>query len=265
MSPTVEKDDPAQYQGRTLARPKVQGDYPTHIYLSFDIPPFFRTLVKEAQADLPELHSLLDSPSNNQPPTDQAELDTPKRDKEKETKLHVSLSRPLYLRADRKSAVEASLRDVVRTIKSFPLSFSTLSVFKNDDNTRTFLSIDVGAGFPELEVLTESLNKSLDKHHLPPYYTSPRFHTSIAWALLTPSSNPSSHLPKSTLIPSIQHDRSNKPDQKSFPSIEGIPPDLVKKLDEKFGDRIRKEGPWLVDEVVCSYKGMTEIARHVLG
>lgn len=65
----------------------------------------------------------------------------------------MSLSRPLYVRKDQRSALEAALRDAVGHTAPFELSFSALRVLRNDEQTRVFLGVDVAAGYPEVRAL----------------------------------------------------------------------------------------------------------------
>ena len=194
-----------------------------------------------------------------------------------------------------------SFRFVRRLSGRFPLSLSTLTTFNNDDLTRTFLSVNVGAGYPEvslspytrrvsssfspspfslcrsnyilnfssthlitqLQNLTERLNTLLTSLHLPPYYKTPLFHTSIAWALLEPrttvkpASSTSSSTTKSTpeLSTSATRALTEPPTSESnktttdFPRVARIPPSLLDSLEEEFGAAMRKESYWTVREM----------------
>lgn len=149
------------------------GDYPTHLYLSctspalrfspfagdnpqtvlltVDVPFCFRALVKHARSLVPELHSLIDRPTASSPPPSS---DSPRPDTSSKAlswlALHVSLSRPLYVRKEQRPKLEADLRDAVHQTPAFAISFSTLRVLRNDEQTRLFLGVDVAAGYPEV-------------------------------------------------------------------------------------------------------------------
>lgn len=73
--------------------------------------------------------------------------------------------------------------------------------------------------------LTTSINAVLSTFHLPPYYSPPRFHASVAWALLPPS------LPKG-----------------EFPFVEEIGAELMRELEDEFGRDVRRESEWKVGQ-----------------
>jgi U6 snRNA phosphodiesterase len=91
----------------------------------------------------------------------------------------------------------------------FKASFATFSELTNDEETRTFLTLEIGAGHNEvtfsnvkfgahfiivdlsfqLRALSEALTPTLHSFRQKEFYTDPRFHASIAWALLDVKSN----------------------------------------------------------------------------
>jgi len=66
----------------------------------------------------------------------------------------------------------------------FKASFATFSELTNDERTRTFLTLEVGAGHNELRALSDALTPTLRLFRQKEFYADPRFHASIAWALL---------------------------------------------------------------------------------
>jgi hypothetical protein len=88
-------------------------------------------------------------------------------------------------------------------------------VLTNDEKTRTFLCVEVGAGHKQasglltvmhrvfilISVQMQELSQSLSSHLASlrqlPYYSQPRFHISIAW-ILTPALTASNPPPDST-------------------------------------------------------------------
>lgn len=60
-------------------------------------------------------------------------------------------------------------------------SFANFTSLINEEGTRAFLAIQVGAGFDNLRRLTQSVDERLSSLHLPSYYDPPIFHASIAW------------------------------------------------------------------------------------
>lgn len=118
-----------------------------------DVHPSFHDLVDDARILVPELHSLIDpSPSTSSSRSSSPVPSSVLSLKKAKLKLHVSLSRPLYVRKDQRPSLEAALRDIVADTKAFQVSFSKLRVLRNDEQTRIFLGVDVAAGYPEVRV-----------------------------------------------------------------------------------------------------------------
>jgi hypothetical protein len=75
-----------------------------------------------------------------------------------------------------------------------------------------------------MKELTDAIDERLVSLRLPPYYESPRFHSSIAWSSITSTS-------------SIQP--SEPPIELPFDEI------ALEKMEKKFGDRVRDEVLWV--------------------
>jgi U6 snRNA phosphodiesterase len=154
--------------------------------------------------------------------------------------------------------------------QSFKASFATFSALNNDENTRTFLTLEVGAGhetvclspnfsanaitFPhssyfQLSILANSLNPVLSALRQQGYYSKPRFHASIAWGLLdslkgneaqssdsSPKTDLSTTLPKAPPSPSENVSAAKSEIETAlFPTIPCLPPSLIPNLIEKYG------------------------------
>ncbi|XP_065342572.1 U6 snRNA phosphodiesterase 1 isoform X1 [Cloeon dipterum] len=95
--------------------------------------------------------------------------------------LHVSLSRPLQLRHIWIAPLLADLRKRAAQLKQFEIMFGGVAVFVNDEQTRTFISVEaIGGGLEAACSLAEAAGA---EYRLPPYYESRHFHVSIGWAL----------------------------------------------------------------------------------
>ncbi|PWN92495.1 hypothetical protein FA10DRAFT_300974 [Acaromyces ingoldii] len=101
--------------------------------------------------------------------------------------LHVSLSRPILIRAHERD----TLVDVVRTAlshsqpgPSLDVAFARFAHFPSHDAKRTFWAVEVGQGWRELKTVTDALDKGLGASALKarPYHAQPRFHASFASA-----------------------------------------------------------------------------------
>ncbi len=181
----VPVDNPALHQGRVRTTPHVDGQWASHVYVALKLSrrSSLYTLLSEvidtARCDVPTLHGFWVA--------------------EKEAELHVSLSRPIFLRAhqreDLKCAVKGLANKTAPCVPSvdclciaeklirFTISFAALAALTNDEQTRTFLAVEVGAGHGELVRLSDGLKPLLRRLRQKEYYDAPRYHGSIAWAL----------------------------------------------------------------------------------
>jgi len=187
---------------------------------------------------------------------------------ESKEELHISLSRPIFLRAHQREELRKAVKEVAYTSKRFLASFSRLAVFCNDEKTRTFLSLEVGAGHDRLRAMSNGLIKLLTYLRQKEYYTEPRFHASIAWALLSSeidvseadSSNitsrdglsPDSVPRPNGDIPPFLGGNSTPPTEctsKTFPSTCRIPDSLVDRFEHEYGNELRRVGKLDIDRV----------------
>jgi len=162
--------------------------------------------------------------------------------------LHISLSRPIFLRAHQREELKRSVKNIAKAQKPFTLSFATLSALINDEKTRTFLTMVVGAGHHELRSLAGALAPALWAIRQQEYYVKPRFHASIAWALLLlPQDIPQSLESNldSICIHSAQSEDSTQSSTatlgdsaEAFPTISHLPPELITLLIERYSARL---------------------------
>ncbi|KAF5338919.1 hypothetical protein D9611_008678 [Ephemerocybe angulata] len=207
-------DNPALHQGRTRNVPHVEGQYAAHVYVSITLresSPLYQ-LVKDvfhdAKKQVPSLQEI-------------SKLDTGRYE------LHISLSRPIFLRAHQREELRQAVRNVTREQAPFTVSFASFSELVNDEKTRTFLAIEIGAGHNELKTLSDALAPALQAIRQKGYYEKPRFHASVAWALLTPSSNNGRDS-----LPRSESELSSETSE--FPTIDRLPETLLSTLDEKY-------------------------------
>ncbi|CAN6470942.1 unnamed protein product [Victoria cruziana] len=98
--------------------------------------------------------------------------------------FHISLSRTVPIRVHQIDSIVAMLRQKFQAQKRYWIEFNTWEVFVNDDQTRTFLSMEVGtAGLKEITRQIETVNDVYRLHNLPRFYENPRPHISLAWGL----------------------------------------------------------------------------------
>ncbi|KAJ7175395.1 U6 snRNA phosphodiesterase Usb1 [Mycena filopes] len=217
-------DDPALHQGRIRTVPHVDGQYATHIYASVALDrgsALFKLLCKiiaSAQKMTPTLHDFWSS------------------QKDSELELHISLSRPVYLRSHQREDMRRAVKRVAEKTLPFTASFAHISELVNDEATRIFLALEIGAGHHELTTLTNSLTPAIQAIRQQEFYSTPRFHASIGWALLGGSSPPQADSATYSTTPtSIEADSSNSAIVPIHPQITEFPPALIPALNERYG------------------------------
>lgn len=99
--------------------------------------------------------------------------------------------------------------------------------------------------------LSEALTPTLRALYQKEYYAQPRFHASIAWALL--NSPPERHL---TSVPEALSDVDatlskdpGKVNSQGFVTIREFPPALLANLTDELGEEVRRRGAFEVTEI----------------
>jgi len=95
--------------------------------------------------------------------------------------FHISLTKVLILKHHWINDLMSSMRNIFDTNTSFFLILEGLSVYVNEEKTRTFLSIDVTLGDGFLNEIVDQLDKCLSEWDLPSFYESRSFHSSLLW------------------------------------------------------------------------------------
>ncbi|BGP20052.1 hypothetical protein JCM10213_003564 [Rhodosporidiobolus nylandii] len=255
-APVRPTDSPDLHQGRKRTVPHERGQWASHVYLELEPSPAFRKLLKDAVAlstaspfgssaectSPSTIHSLLDGPSRpsltsssrpNAPADATALLSEPSAAGEA---LHLSLSRPLVVRTNQKGELRAGVARVAKEAAGFSARYASFGVLENDERTRRFLGIEVGAGYDEMHSLLRKVDEMLVSLRLPTYYETPRFHTSLAWSSLSSSSGlPAGALPFSDT--------------------------LLQQLEQQYGKRLRAEDLYVSE--LCVKIGK-DVARFAL-
>ncbi|KAI9473680.1 MAG: hypothetical protein EXX96DRAFT_578924 [Benjaminiella poitrasii] len=97
--------------------------------------------------------------------------------------FHISLSRPVYFRKFQLESFVNDIKNAVRQIESFTIAFAQLACLTNDEQTRSFLTLEIGSGYNELVQCMKCIDKVMTQYRKPVFYDPPRFHTSVAWSL----------------------------------------------------------------------------------
>ncbi|KAH9829670.1 uncharacterized protein C8Q71DRAFT_789426 [Rhodofomes roseus] len=269
LRPNIPIDNPALHQGRVRTSPHVEGQYAAYVYLPLIVErrsPLCNLLTKAfafAKNAVPPLQPI-GLPDQQRAGYHQAQSDQSKDDNGLDIELHVSLTRPIYLRAHQREDLKRGVKAIAKSHSVFSASLASLSELMNDERTRTFLAVDVGAGHDQLKSMSDELIPTLRSLKQKGFYAEPRFHASFAWALLhrsslstvegySPSTSPAAISSPSPVLPlpprvSVPSDDA-RPSTESpavsprgiedFPTIARFPPSLVPSLNAEFGERLR--------------------------
>ncbi|THH21539.1 hypothetical protein EW146_g51 [Bondarzewia mesenterica] len=284
-------DDPSRHQGRSRSTPHVEGQWAAYVYVPVSVGGrerrglrrLVRRVVDRARERVPSLRVV---------ETDESvERKEMTEEEEASEELHISLSRPIFIRSHQREDVKRAVKAIakahppiapraVNTGTRFTASFAALAELINDERTRMFLCMEVGAGHDQLRALSDALSPLLRSLRQKPYYEHPRFHASLAWALLdrpTPQEShdakvaspppPSPSPPADTDTPTSECPSPARRQSPSlvapgppFPTIPGFPPDLVASLNAEFGNEIASGlGVFEVEEI------QVRIGKEVFG
>ncbi|KAI0768973.1 hypothetical protein BD413DRAFT_558748 [Trametes elegans] len=252
LTPQAPVDNPALHQGRRRTTPHVEGQFAAHVYVPLVVGKHSRlhklllriyATVKDA---VPSVHPIGFSDTSE----------------DADIEVHISLTRPTYLRAHQRADFKRAVHNIARTTQKFSASFATLSELTNDERTRTFLTLEIGAGHDNLRAMAESLTPTLRSIRQKEFYQDPRFHASIAWALLEPQaasvqqrgSTPASVSDQTEEVagePSDHPTAGTAPAEAkaSFPTIPRFPPSLVPELRTAFVKELVRVGTFDAEEL----------------
>ena len=107
LAPAVPLDDPSKHQGRTRATPHVEGQWAAHVYVSLvlrgALKGIFERAVSIAKQEVASVHLL--GGADTDPDTDSVAA---------VRELHISLTRPFFLRSHQKEEVKRAVRDAAK-------------------------------------------------------------------------------------------------------------------------------------------------------
>lgn len=63
---------------------------------------------------------------------------------------HISLSRPIYFRKFQLNPFVEQISKQMKSIHSFDISFAQTAVLNNDEQTRSFFTLEIGKGYNEV-------------------------------------------------------------------------------------------------------------------
>ncbi|KAG2144186.1 uncharacterized protein EDB93DRAFT_1087739 [Suillus bovinus] len=252
----VPVDDPALHQGRVRITPHIEGQYATYVYIPLVVHPgtalysLLDEVLNVTKEMVPAVHAIGETISCSRNSSGSV-VNSSRRVRE----LHFSLTRPIFLRAHQREEFKQAIKLIASRRTPFQASFATFSEFTNDERTRTFLALEVGAGHNELRDLLSALSPTLQFLRQRDFYSQPRFHVSIAWALLDPDTSMNGDVDtkrhphtyegvtavEDTSDNNLTGDigKSNKQLQaKCFPRVPHFPSQLIPTLNQRFGARV---------------------------
>ncbi|EPQ54718.1 hypothetical protein GLOTRDRAFT_94143 [Gloeophyllum trabeum ATCC 11539] len=274
LKPSTPVDNPALHQGRIRTAPYIEGQYAAYVYVPVILEPaskllrLVRKAYKEAKKSVPILHPIDASfrGLKSEKASDTSCVESA-FDPSVPHELHVSLSRPIFLRAHQRDELTRAVRSITLSHSSFSASFAIFSNLTNDEQTRIFLTLEVGAGHTELSKLSAALTPHLQLLRQKSFYSEPRFHASFAWALLSsaPVADESHSAISTSRIEGHLQSPSQNRDASAFPTIPALPVDLVPKLNSAFASQLASPhvGSFEVTEV-CVKIGKV-VSRFKLG
>ncbi|KAI8371617.1 U6 snRNA phosphodiesterase Usb1 [Radiomyces spectabilis] len=192
--------DPSLHRGRQRSRPHTENSWATHVYVKVPVTDEIQRVMDQVTQHDDSIHPYTDDTNQY---------------------LHISLSRCLFLREHQLQSFTECVRRNVSNITTCNISFAQVSLLSNDEKTRSFVTLEVGAGYHELVSCLKSVDKVVQSFHQPVFYKPPRFHASIAWSLKLP--------PLESAIASLPESLEDKVISLSFP---------IDKIIVKMGNRI---------------------------
>ena len=131
-------DNPALHQGRVRSSPHVDGRWACHVYVPVvletgeQLGEALSSAFQAAKAKVPTLHPI--------------GLNDGRRE------LHISLSRPTFLWTHQREEFKNAVRRVAASHEGWTLSLTEFIKLENDDRSRVFLAVQVGAGHEQVRL-----------------------------------------------------------------------------------------------------------------
>lgn len=153
----------------------VPGEWLCHIYLELPRTEQLTALLKQADGVLSAHHAKELSAKG---------LSYHQLNQGSDEPLHISLTRPILLRAHEREGFVNEVKAVLKNevCSSLSVALATFAHFVNDDSTRVFLALEVGQGHEQIRALTQALDSRLSKlFQAQKYYSEARFHSSYAY------------------------------------------------------------------------------------
>ena len=152
--------------GRVRVFPHVEGNWPTHVYIALPESSALTTLMDECASLLPARLAF-----QRLPPSD----------------LHISLSRCVTLRHHHiqhfTHLLSSALSNPQLPCTPLPILLQSLALYCNEQRTRSFAALRLGAGEDELLCVLAAVDGVMREMGLQTFYERPELHVSYAWRL----------------------------------------------------------------------------------
>ncbi|KAL0871922.1 hypothetical protein ABMA27_004374 [Loxostege sticticalis] len=153
-------DDPQEHDGRVRSFPHVRGNWATFIYVKYSGD---KSVFNLSQKILEILSAYEDSCHSCE-------------------NIHISLSKTVVLQYHLITPFTKCLQEAFGDTQCFHLEFLGVKVYCNEDNTRTFIALEVDYYTKKkLLKLSQKVDSVLKEFKLPLFYEDPSFHMSIIW------------------------------------------------------------------------------------
>eukprot|EP00884_Botryococcus_braunii_P012203 jgi/Botrbrau1/20984/Bobra.0144s0003.1 len=169
-------------KGRIRSFPHVAGNFPTHVYVPVQPDKLeqqrWRDAAEEVRKIVPELEYICggDGSKNCSASKTQGQACN--------VEYHVSLSHTVPIKYGQIEPFVGFLREALQDWSGAELKVGKdFEVFVNDEGTRTFLSLPISKGRPQLINATVSVDKVFGVEGFRRFYKDPKPHISIAWLL----------------------------------------------------------------------------------
>ncbi|CAD5186756.1 unnamed protein product [Musa acuminata subsp. malaccensis] len=169
---------------RIRSFPHVEGNYALHVYVPVVIPTTMKMpvalFVKRIASLVPGLYAVdIDYPLAELC-RDDLKLEQMLLGRE----FHVSLGRTVPIKVHQIDSIVAMLRQKFQSQRRYRVEFNKWDVFVNDEQTRSFLALEVlGGGLSEITKQIHIVDVIYRLHGLPEFYKNPRPHISLLWGL----------------------------------------------------------------------------------
>ncbi|ONK73449.1 uncharacterized protein A4U43_C04F31610, partial [Asparagus officinalis] len=163
--------------------PHVEGNFALHVFIPVRIPSTARKLlasyVKKVASAVSGLYVVDVDFALNELCKDDQKLEQMLLGRE----FHISLGRTVPIQAHQINSIVAMLQQKFQSQRRYQIDFNKWDVFVNDDQTRSFISLEVtGEGLAEISRQIRVVDEIYRLHGLPEFYKNPRPHISLVWA-----------------------------------------------------------------------------------